>query len=67
MKLKDEFKYRVVVEESLSIGVLGATGRGISEHFGIPVSARLLWAARNPRLAAWWATRRSTWASTRGY
>lgn len=43
MKLKDEFKYRVVVEESLSLGVLGATGRGISEHFGIPVSACLLW------------------------
>lgn len=35
VKLKEEFKYRVVVEESLSLGVLGSTGRGIAEHYGI--------------------------------
>lgn len=29
---------RLVVDESLSIGVLGATGRGITEHFGLHVN-----------------------------
>jgi serine palmitoyltransferase len=36
MKLRDEFFYRVILDESLSFGVLGARGRGITEHFNIP-------------------------------
>lgn len=35
MKLRQEFCYRVILDESLSFGVLGATGRGITEHFNI--------------------------------
>jgi serine palmitoyltransferase len=37
VRLKEEYKFRVLVDESNSIGVLGKTGRGISEHFNIPV------------------------------
>lgn len=34
-KLKERFKYRLVLDESLSFGVLGDTGRGAAEHFGL--------------------------------
>lgn len=34
LKLKDEFKSWLLVDEAHSIGVLGATGRGVCEHFG---------------------------------
>lgn len=34
LKLKDEFNAWLLVDEAHSIGVLGETGRGISEHFG---------------------------------
>eukprot|EP00899_Mesostigma_viride_P001408 jgi/Mesvir1/11268/Mv01068-RA.1 len=36
--LKERFCYRLIVDESHSFGVLGATGRGISEHFGVPTT-----------------------------
>lgn len=36
-RLKEEYKFRVLIDESNSIGVLGKTGRGISEHFNISV------------------------------
>lgn len=32
------------MEESLSFGVLGEHGRGVTEHFGIKVSPQLPWA-----------------------
>ncbi|GAM22010.1 hypothetical protein SAMD00019534_051850 [Acytostelium subglobosum LB1] len=35
MALKDKYKFRIIIDESHSIGVLGKTGRGITEHFGI--------------------------------
>ncbi|GJP29498.1 hypothetical protein CLOM_g16918 [Closterium sp. NIES-68] len=38
VRLKEKYKFRIIVEESLSFGVLGATGRGISEHYGTPVT-----------------------------
>lgn len=34
-KLKEKYKYRMVLDESLSLGVLGATGRGAAEHFDL--------------------------------
>ena len=35
IKLRHEFCLRVIVDETYSIGVLGKTGRGALEHFGI--------------------------------
>lgn len=37
MKLKEEYPFRLIIEESCSIGVLGKHGRGITEHFNIPI------------------------------
>ena len=34
-KLKETYKYRLVLDESLSFGVLGDTGRGAAEYFGL--------------------------------
>ena len=38
VELKWKYKLRVFLEESFSFGVLGATGRGVTEHFNISVS-----------------------------
>jgi serine palmitoyltransferase len=35
--MKDTFKYRLIVEETLSFGVLGKRGAGITDHFGVDV------------------------------
>lgn len=37
-QLKEKYKYRLIVDESFSFGVLGATGRGACEHFGLQSS-----------------------------
>uniref|UniRef100_UPI00358E7F33 serine palmitoyltransferase 1 isoform X1 n=1 Tax=Myxine glutinosa TaxID=7769 RepID=UPI00358E7F33 len=37
VQLKYRYKFRIFLEESLSFGVLGDTGRGLTEHFGINV------------------------------
>ncbi|XP_076439989.1 serine palmitoyltransferase 1-like [Babylonia areolata] len=37
MELKWQYKVRIFLEESLSFGVLGATGRGLTEHFDVPI------------------------------
>lgn len=44
VKLKEKYRFRVILEESHSFGVLGKSGRGLAEHFGVPVSyfSRLL-------------------------
>ncbi|KAJ1336823.1 hypothetical protein BSLG_006926 [Batrachochytrium salamandrivorans] len=34
--LKNKYKYRLIVEESMSFGVLGSRGAGVADHFGIP-------------------------------
>jgi len=36
--LKDRYKYRLMIEESFSLGTLGARGRGVCEHFGLEPS-----------------------------
>uniref|UniRef100_A0A7N5KG84 Serine palmitoyltransferase 1 n=1 Tax=Ailuropoda melanoleuca TaxID=9646 RepID=A0A7N5KG84_AILME len=37
VKLKYKYKARIFLEESLSFGVLGEYGRGVTEHFGISI------------------------------
>ncbi len=32
--MPQKYKYRLIVDESLSLGVLGEHGRGACEHFG---------------------------------
>jgi len=38
VRMKYMYKVRIFLEESLSFGVLGAHGRGVTEHFGVNVS-----------------------------
>lgn len=38
VKLKYKYKVRIFLEESMSFGVLGEHGRGVTEHFGVNVS-----------------------------
>lgn len=38
IRLKEKYKFRVILDESNSFGVLGSTGRGLTEHYGVPVS-----------------------------
>jgi serine palmitoyltransferase len=35
VKLKHEFKYRLILDETFSFGILGPTGRGILEMYGL--------------------------------
>jgi hypothetical protein len=35
LELKKSYPFRLILDESYSIGVLGATGRGVTQHFGI--------------------------------
>jgi serine palmitoyltransferase len=37
MELKEKYKYRLILDDSYGIGVLGKTGRGVCEHFGVNV------------------------------
>lgn len=36
VELKNKYRYRLFLDESWSLGVLGATGRGLPEELGIP-------------------------------
>ncbi|PWZ36793.1 Long chain base biosynthesis protein 1a [Zea mays] len=38
VRLKEKYRFRVILEESHSFGVLGKSGRGLDEHYGVPVS-----------------------------
>ncbi|OQR75871.1 serine palmitoyltransferase 1-like [Tropilaelaps mercedesae] len=38
VKLRAQYKCRLFIDESLSFGVLGRTGKGVREHFGVPNS-----------------------------
>lgn len=38
VNLKYKYKLRIFLEESMSFGVLGEHGRGVTEHFGVNVS-----------------------------
>ncbi|KAH9449658.1 hypothetical protein Pst134EA_019599 [Puccinia striiformis f. sp. tritici] len=36
IELKEKFKFRLILDETWSIGSLGKTGRGLTEYFGVP-------------------------------
>lgn len=38
LQLKEKFCYRVILDESLSFGSMGSTGRGITEYYGIDIN-----------------------------
>lgn len=37
MELKEKYCFRIILDDSYGIGVLGKTGRGTCEHYGIKV------------------------------
>jgi 7-keto-8-aminopelargonate synthetase-like enzyme len=41
MELKEKYKYRIMLDDSYGIGVLGKKGRGVCEHYGIDVSIQI--------------------------
>lgn len=41
-ELAKKYCFRIIMEDSFGIGVLGKTGRGTHEHFNIPVCERFL-------------------------
>ncbi|TYJ52495.1 hypothetical protein B9479_006889 [Cryptococcus floricola] len=38
IELKKKFKYRLILDESQSFGMIGQHGRGLTEYFGIPAT-----------------------------
>ncbi len=42
VEFRNKYKIPIFLEETLSFGVLGRTGRGAAEHFNIPVCLVLL-------------------------
>jgi serine palmitoyltransferase len=39
VQLKKEYCHRLIVDEAMSIGVLGKEGRGVTEHYSLPVDS----------------------------
>ncbi|KAF8413413.1 hypothetical protein HHK36_001395 [Tetracentron sinense] len=37
IRLKEKYRFRVLLDESNSFGVLGGSGRGLTEYYGVPV------------------------------
>lgn len=53
IQLKEKYRFRVLLDESNSFGVLGSTGRGLTEHYGVPVEKiDIITAAMGHALAA---------------
>ena len=38
VRLKEKYCYRLILDESISFGTLGNTGRGVTEHFDVDIS-----------------------------
>ncbi|WVQ85819.1 hypothetical protein IAT38_007987 [Cryptococcus sp. DSM 104549] len=38
LELKKKYKYRLILDESQSFGMIGQHGRGITEHYGVPAT-----------------------------
>lgn len=37
IRLKEKYRFRVLLDESNSFGVLGSSGRGLTEHYKVPI------------------------------
>jgi serine palmitoyltransferase len=37
IELKEKYRFRILLDESNSFGVLGSSGRGVTEHYGVAV------------------------------
>lgn len=37
IRLKEKYRFRVILDENHSFGVLGNSGRGLAEYYGVPV------------------------------
>lgn len=37
IEIKNKYKIRLFVDESISLGVIGKTGRGVTEYFGVDI------------------------------
>ncbi|XP_051136101.1 long chain base biosynthesis protein 1 isoform X2 [Andrographis paniculata] len=37
IRLKEKHRFRVILDESNSLGVLGSSGRGLTEHYKVPI------------------------------
>ncbi|RHN77281.1 putative serine C-palmitoyltransferase [Medicago truncatula] len=46
IKLKEKYCFRILLDESNSFGVLGSSGRGLTEHYGVPVCRVIFWRSR---------------------
>lgn len=38
LALKEKYFYRMILDETLSFGTIGATGRGVTEHYGVMIT-----------------------------
>lgn len=38
IQLKEKYFYRLILDETLSFGTLGKSGRGLTEHFGVDIN-----------------------------
>ncbi|KAF1886485.1 hypothetical protein Lal_00045718 [Lupinus albus] len=53
IKLKEKYRFRVLLDESNSFGVLGISGRGLTEHYGVsPEKLDIITAAMGHALAS---------------
>lgn len=43
VEIRERYKTFLLIDEAHSIGVMGTTGRGIAEHFGLPRSSADFW------------------------
>ncbi|KAK9765895.1 serine palmitoyltransferase component, variant 2 [Basidiobolus ranarum] len=43
IEIKHTYKYRIILDESLSFGVLGKRGAGLTDHFNVPVCCTQLY------------------------
>jgi len=55
MKLKESYPFRIILEENFSVGVLGKSGQGVTQHCNIPTAqVEIMWFAWQLVWWGWW-------------